>query len=182
MIIEGKFLDLNLKKNTIDNYHYFDSLEILCNKFVINQLKSRFEYLLNDHVANLIKNLKKSKKVIISRNLIDKNLSLLKYQYLMKFFTLSSNNSENSLFFSIDNQSLTQNSEYLPFLSEILLGKDLQVAFEPKFFASEITLNCIYCSIIPVIKGVVVLSEVNFPNINNSIKTTNEAIGKYLNI
>ena len=64
----------------------------------------------------------------------------------------------------------------------ILLGKDLQVAFEPKFFASEITLNCIYCSIIPVIKGVVVLSEVNFPNMNNSIKTTNEAIGKYLNI
>ena len=39
MIIEGKFLDLNLKKNRIDNYHYFDSLEILCNKFVINQLK-----------------------------------------------------------------------------------------------------------------------------------------------
>jgi hypothetical protein len=64
----------------------------------------------------------------------------------------------------------------------MLLGKDLQVAFEPKFFASEITLDCIYCSIIPVIKGVVVLSEVNFPNINNSIKTTNEAIGKYLNI
>ena len=122
MIIEGKFLDLNLKKNTIDNYHYFDSLEILCNKFVINQLKSRFEYLLNDNVANLIKNLKKSKKVIISRNLIEKNLSF-KYQYLMKFFTLSSNNSENSLFFSIDNQSLTQNSEYLPFLSEILLEK-----------------------------------------------------------
>ena len=56
MIIEGKFLDLNLKKNTIDNYHYFDSLEILCNKFVINQLKSRFEYILNDNVANLIKN------------------------------------------------------------------------------------------------------------------------------
>ena len=69
--------------------------------------------------------LKKSKKVIISRNLIEKNLSVLKYQYLMKFFTLSSNNSENSLFFSIDNQSLTLNSEYLPFLSEILLGKDL---------------------------------------------------------
>ena len=63
MIIEGKFLDLNLKKNTIDNYHYFDSLEILCNKFVINQLKSRFEYLLNDNVANLIKNLKKAKKL-----------------------------------------------------------------------------------------------------------------------
>ena len=182
MIIEGKFLDLNLKKNTIDNYHYFESLEILCNKFAINQLKSRFEYLLNDNVANLIKNLNKSKKVIISRNLIEKNFSSFKYQYLMKFFTLSSNNLKNSLFFSIDNQSLTQNSEYLPFLSEILLGKDLQVAYEPKFFASEITLNCIYCSIIPVIKGVVVLSEVNFPNINNSIKTTNEAIGKYLNI
>ena len=62
MIIEGKFLNLNLKKNIIDNYHYFDSLEILCNKFAINQLKSRFEYLLNDNVANLIKNLNKSKK------------------------------------------------------------------------------------------------------------------------
>ena len=86
MIIEGKFLDINLKKNTIDNYHYFESLEILCNKFTINQLKSRFEYLLNDNVANLIKNLNKSKKVIISRNLIEKNLSSFKYQYLMKFF------------------------------------------------------------------------------------------------
>ena len=90
MIIEGKFLDLNLKKNTNDNYHYFECLEILCNKFTINQLKSRFEYLLNDNVANLIKNLNKSKKVIISRNLIEKNLSSFKYQYLMKFFTLSS--------------------------------------------------------------------------------------------
>ena len=99
MIIEGKFLNLNLKKNIIDNYHYFDSLEILCNKFAINHLKSRFEYLLNDNVANLIKNLNKSKKVIISRNFIEKNFSLLKYQYLMKFFTLSSNNSKNSLFF-----------------------------------------------------------------------------------
>ena len=54
MIIEGKFLNLNLK-NIIDNYHYFDSLEILCNKFAINHLKRRFEYLLNDNVANLIK-------------------------------------------------------------------------------------------------------------------------------
>ena len=73
MIIEGKFLNINLKKNIIDNYHYFDSLEILCNKFAINHLKSRFEYLLNDNVANLIKNLNKSKKVIISRNFIEKN-------------------------------------------------------------------------------------------------------------
>jgi hypothetical protein len=136
MIIEGKFLNLNLKKNIIDNYHYFDSLEILCNKFAINHLKSRFEYLLNDNVANLIKNLNKSKKVIISRNFIENNSSLFSYQYLMKFFTLFSNNFEDSLFFSVDNQSLTQNSEYLPFLAEILLGKDLQVAFEPKFFAS----------------------------------------------
>ena len=118
MIIEGKFLNLNLKKNIIDNYHYFDSLEILCNKFAINHLKSRFEYLLNDNVANLIKNLNKSKKVIISRNFIEKNSSLFSYQYLMKFFTLFSNNFEDSLFFSVDNQSLTQNSEYLPFLSK----------------------------------------------------------------
>lgn len=182
MIIEGKFLDLNLKKNAIDNLHYFDSLEILCNKFSVNKLKSRFEYLLNDYVANLIKNLNKSKKVIISSNLIEKNLSLSKHEYLMKFFSLSPNNFEQSLFFSIDNQSLTQNSEHLLFLSETLLGKDLQVAFEPKFFASEITFNCIYCSLILEVKGVVVLSDVNFPDINSSIKTTNQAIGKYLNI
>ena len=62
MIIEGKFLDLNLKKNTIDNYHYFDSLEILCNKFVINQLKSRFEYLLNDNVGKPNQKFKKKQK------------------------------------------------------------------------------------------------------------------------
>ena len=182
MIIEGKFLDLNLKKNTIDDFHYIDSLEILCNKFSIDQLNNKFEYLLNDKIANLIKNLNKSKKVIKSSNLIEKNSSLFKHPYFMKFFTLSSNNFERSFFFSIDNQSLNQNSEHLSFISEILLGKDLQVAFEPKFFASEFTLNCIYCSIIPVIKGVVVLDDVNFPNINNSIKITNEAIGKYLNI
>ena len=86
MIIEGKFLNLNLKKNIIDNYHYFDSLEILCNKFAINHLKSRFEYLLNDNVANLIKNLNKSKKVIISRNLIEKNSSLFKISVFNEIF------------------------------------------------------------------------------------------------
>ena len=71
MIIEGKFLNLNLKKNIIDNYHYFDSLEILCNKFAINHLKSRFQYLLNDNVANLIKNLNKSKKQVKTNGTID---------------------------------------------------------------------------------------------------------------